>query len=408
MSPDSGRLLVVDDNPDNLDMLSRRLRRCGYEVASAEHGRQALEQAGREKFDLVVLDIMMPDMDGFEVLEHLRRTHTVADLPVIMATAKDASDDIVRALELGANDYVTKPLDFRVLLARVRTQLALKHVTRALASANQRMKRDLDAGARVQRALIPASSPAVRGIECAWIFEPCSELGGDTLDVYSLEDGMLGLYLLDVSGHGVPAALLSVTLSRVLSPHGAGLMLQDGAETAGRGYGVGPRGAVGGPHRTRALSPAAVAGRLNARFPMDPATCQYFTILYAVLDVTGRELRYVAAGHPGPIHVSAGGGATVFESTGLAIGWLPEATFEERTLKLQPGDRVYFYSDGVVEAQGAGDEFYGLERFKELLEHTRCESLQQSLEALRTELGGWCGAAGPSDDVSVLALEMRE
>ena len=167
MTPDRGRLLVVDDNPDNLDMLSRRLRRCGFEVVVADHGRLALEHVAREAFDLVVLDIMMPDIDGLQVLEQLRRSHSVADLPVIMATAKDASDDIVKALEQGANDYVTKPLDFPVLLARVRTQLALRHATRALESANQRMKRDLDAGARVQRALIPSAAPAIPGIECA-------------------------------------------------------------------------------------------------------------------------------------------------------------------------------------------------------------------------------------------------
>ncbi len=404
MSPDRGRLLVVDDNPDNLDMLSRRLRRCGFEVAVADHGRLALEHAAREAFDLVVLDIMMPDIDGLQVLEQLRRTHSVADLPVIMATAKDASDDVVKALELGANDYVTKPLDFPVLLARVRTQLALRNATRALESANQRMKRDLDAGAKVQRALIPSAAPAIPGIECAWLYEPCSELGGDTLDLFALEDGKLGLYLLDVSGHGVPAALLSVTLSRVLSPRGAGLMLHDGngvAESAGTAA------PVRNGHAP-ALPPAIVAGRLNQRFPMDPATRQYFTILYAILDVAGRELRYVAAGHPGPIHLRAGHPATSFDSTGLAIGWLPDTPFAEQTLPTAPGDRFYFYSDGVVEAQSAADEFFELERFLALLERTREEPLQASLEALRAELAAWCGAAGPRDDVSVLAIEVRE
>src|SRR3989442_15886982 len=121
MPPDSGRLLIVDDNEANRDMLSRRLARRGHAVTVAENGAAALTRVGTEEFDLVLLDVMMPDMDGFEVLERLRRTRSAAELPVIMATARDRSEDIGRALELGANDYVSKPLDFPVVLARVHT-----------------------------------------------------------------------------------------------------------------------------------------------------------------------------------------------------------------------------------------------------------------------------------------------
>ena len=123
-------VLVVDDNEDNRDMLSRRLKKQGYSVAVAEDGHKALEMIGGEKFDLILLDIMMPGISGMEVLKKLRENFTVADLPVIMATAKDQSEDIVAALRLGANDYVTKPLDFPVVLARVQTQLALKRLSK--------------------------------------------------------------------------------------------------------------------------------------------------------------------------------------------------------------------------------------------------------------------------------------
>ncbi|HSP07248.1 MAG TPA: response regulator, partial [Acidobacteriota bacterium] len=122
-------ILVVDDNEDNRDMLSRRLKRQGYRVAAAENGFQALEMVSAEKFDLVVLDIMMPGISGLEVLKMLRQTYSVADLPVIMATAKDQSEDVVIALGMGANDYVTKPLDFPVALARIQSQLALKRLS---------------------------------------------------------------------------------------------------------------------------------------------------------------------------------------------------------------------------------------------------------------------------------------
>jgi len=126
MTTSQASVLVVDDNPENRDMLSRRLARRGYTVAVAEDGDQALKMSDAEHFDLVLLDIMMPGISGLEVLKILRQHYSVADLPIIMATAKDQSSDIVEALQLGANDYVTKPLDFPVVLARVQTQLALK------------------------------------------------------------------------------------------------------------------------------------------------------------------------------------------------------------------------------------------------------------------------------------------
>jgi DNA-binding response OmpR family regulator len=123
MTPSDHTLLVVDDEEMNRDVLSRRLERKGYQVVVAEGGREALDAVAAGSIDLVLLDIMMPGVDGLEVLQTLRRRHTQAELPVIMATAKGESEDVVRALELGANDYVVKPLDFPVVLARVQAQL---------------------------------------------------------------------------------------------------------------------------------------------------------------------------------------------------------------------------------------------------------------------------------------------
>jgi adenylate cyclase len=119
-------VLVVDDNEMNRDMLSRRLKARGYKVEVAEDGYQALDKVDKASFDTVILDVMMPGISGLEVLAKIRETRTMSDLPVIMATARDASEDIVEALKLGANDYVTKPLDFQVVLARLSTQLTLK------------------------------------------------------------------------------------------------------------------------------------------------------------------------------------------------------------------------------------------------------------------------------------------
>lgn len=385
-----GHLLVVDDDEMNRDMLSRRLARKGFEVTVAENGEEALGLLESQEFDLVLLDIMMPGVDGLQVLERVRRERGASVLPVIMATAKDASDDVVYALRLGANDYVTKPLDFPVVLARVRTHLSLKRATAELTAAHARMQQDLAAAARIQRSLIPESLPRVDGVRFAWRYRPCDELAGDILDVFELPDGRLALYLLDVAGHGVPAALLSVTLSRVLSHFGEESMLFEASR----------------PGTPVPLSPAAVAERLNARFPMDPATRQYFTLAYGILDPAGCELRYVAAAHPGPIRVDRDGGAGQHPPSGMAIGWFPGTTYVEHRVELAAGDRVYFFSDGVIEATNEDDEQFGNDRLSRALAGCREADLDASLDGLLAELDRWTGESGAGDDVSVLAFEL--
>src|SRR6188474_97995 len=194
MAVPQATVLVVDDEELNRDGLARRRQRHDYKVAVAKSGREAIELLGGRRFDLVLLDIMMPGMNGLEVLKFLRRVDSMVDLPIIMVTAKGESEDMVEALELGANDYVTKPLDFPVTLARIRTQLALRRAvaqvkelegnldvhnrelqmaTADLTAANGRHNRDLEAAARVQRAFLPVLPPVVPGARFAWAFEPC-------------------------------------------------------------------------------------------------------------------------------------------------------------------------------------------------------------------------------------------
>jgi sigma-B regulation protein RsbU (phosphoserine phosphatase) len=151
---------------------------------------------------------------------------------------------------------------------------------------------------------------------------------------------------------------------------------------------------------TLLVAPASFAAGLNRRFPMDPASSQYFTLVYAVLDPKASELRYVAAGHPGPVRVNARGEAQSFDSTGPAIGWFPEARFEECVVPVSPGDRFYFYSDGIVEAQNTDGEFFGSDRLLEMLTRSHSRPIEQVLAALETEVHGGCGA-GPGDDVSI-------
>jgi sigma-B regulation protein RsbU (phosphoserine phosphatase) len=387
-----GRLLVVDDNEMNRDMLSRRLAKRGHEVAVAEDGHQALEMVREHEFDVVLLDIMMPGIDGYDVLERLRQDHAAGDLPVIMATAKDESRDIVQALKLGANDYVTKPFDFPVVLARVNTQLSLKRSRQALAEAHRRMKRDLEAAARIQQAFLPTAIPEVQGVRFAWRYVPCDELAGDTLNIIPLDDHQVAVYVLDVSGHGVPSSLLSVTLSRLMTR---------GAESDS---------ILWNEANDQSASPVDVAEELARRFPYDMETGQYFTLAYGVLDVPGRELTYVSAGHVPIIRVRPGARPNIYETTGPPVGLIPASImpseFEQVTISLQPGDRLYFYSDGIPEATDSDDEQFGEERLADTLDRLVDTPLEDSLPALVDAARAWSGGTAFDDDVTILAVEI--
>jgi sigma-B regulation protein RsbU (phosphoserine phosphatase) len=269
----------------------------------------------------------------------------------------------------------------------------LRRIGFELEAANQRMKSDLEAAAKVQRSLLPVSLPKTPGVEFAWSFQPSDELAGDLLNIFTLPDGQIGLYILDVSGHGVASALLSVTISRLLTPY------------PGRSVLFAPSG--GDPSDHRLATPSAVARKLNEYFPFDPRTAQYFTLLYGILDPETREFDYVSAGHQPPIHLRASGALKALESTGPPVGMLPNAAFEQSSLKLGPGDRVYLCTDGVIEAESAEREEFGDERLFKCLTATRKLPVQESLDVAMSHVSKWCGAAGLHDDASMLAFEIK-
>ena len=403
-----GMVLVVDDDANNRDLLSRRLNRMGYQTEAAPSGQVALEIVSERPFDLVMLDVMMPGMDGFEVLRRLRETNSPTDLPIIMVTAKDNSEDVVHALGLGASDYVTKPLDFPVVVARVAIQIELKRAmeqvrklkrslddrNQELMAANNRMSRDLRAAARIQESFLPRTSPELPCLTFAWAFRPCDELAGDGLNAIQLDDHQVAIYILDVSGHGVASSLLSVSLSRLLSaPSDPSSVLIVGGD---------------GPDRTVPIRPSEVANRLNRLFPFELNTEQYSTLAYGIFDTRSHEFRYTLAGHPCPILLPAVGPPRLLEGRGCPIG-LAEASrpFGEWTVTLAPGDRIYLYSDGIPEAINEQRVPFGYDRFLQVIDQGRAEPLCSSINDLVRRVEAWSEPSGVRDDVSIVALEFK-
>ncbi len=231
--------------------------------------------------------------------------------------------------------------------ARRLAEDALRISNAKLENANNLIRRDLQFAAKIQKSFLPPSLTNFESVSAAWKLISCDELAGDTLSVFDLDGQHIIFYVLDVSGHGVQAALLSVTLNRWLSPRSI------------------PRKISNAPNNTRrmnVISPVELMKRLNKQFPIDPNTGQYFTIVYGMYDVKSKEFCFVTAGHPKPVYLPKGGSAIMLGSNNFPIGVVSEPEFQENRVKMETGDRMYLYSDGLVDAQNSSEEEFGNQR----------------------------------------------
>jgi PAS domain S-box-containing protein len=277
--------------------------------------------------------------------------------------------------------------------ARRNAEDALRTANFGLEQANSIIRRDLEAAAKIQASFLPPEEPELQGVAAAWDLIPCDELAGDTLSVYRLNDRFSAFYVLDVSGHGVQAALLSATLNHWLSPETGKV----------NGESIAPGDSDG----LRVPSPVEVLTQLNRQFPFDPLIGQYFTLVYGVLDSQTRTFRFVAAGHPSPIYVPVEGDPQIQRLDNFPIGIVADPSYEEITIKMNPGDRVYLYSDGLLDVTNASGEQLGEKRLAEELGKVCSTSLKTGLSSLIDRLHEWSGEDSFQDDVSILGFEIK-
>ena len=279
------------------------------------------------------------------------------------------------------------------MIALVRDVSARKRAEEEVRKANKRMRAELEAAAEIQRALLPSRAPVMEKVRVAWEVLPCEELDGDTLNVFRLDSEHLGLYLLDVSGHGASAAMLSVALHRVLTPGPTSVVTRP--QDAGSTQDI--------------VSPALVCRDLNGLFPMDADAVipQYFTLIYGVLNTTTRQFRYALAGHPPPVYRPPQKQAFEIGDYGFPIGLVSGATYHEQRMTAEPGARLYFYSDGLTDVINRHDEAFGRERVREAVDESHDRPLQETLSYLLERVHAWSGETRREDDVSLLAVEIQ-
>jgi len=392
------KVLVVDDNEDNRRLLSIILEKAGYRVIMVNSGQAGLDRAFADEPDLILLDIMMPGMDGYEVCRILKGDERTVNVPVIFISALGTVKDKIRGLEVGGSDYVTKPFDRGEVLARVRSHLDIRRLSRELIRANRelrdkqrRLDDDLKAAAGIQKTLLPHKLPQMEDMEFSWKFFPCETIGGDIFNVSGLDEDTLSLYMVDVSGHGVPSALVTVSVSQSLQPHGSGIV----------------RRKIDQPPYFRITAPREVLKALDEEYPIERFG-KYFTIVYLIIDRAKGRFVYSAAGHPPPVMLHRDGSCEILEKGGPIIGLGgDENPFEEEEKVLVPGDKLVLYTDGVVEYEDREGAFFGSERLFGLLERVKDEPIGVILDRVFEDLVAFGGDARLHDDVTLLGFEFK-
>jgi phosphoserine phosphatase RsbU/P len=386
------RLLVVDDNEMNRDMLSRRLERQGFKVDLAENGLIAFESISANAFDLILLDIMMPVMNGYDLLEKLKADPALCHIPVIMITAVDDAESVARCIEMGAEDHLPKPFNPAILRARVESALAKKRLRDREQVYAKSLERELAIGRQIQASFLPEALPEVKGWELAARFQPARQVAGDFYDAFELPDGRIGLVVADVCDKGVGAALFMALFRSLLRVLAAQNVTGNDIDID---IDIDPQNVV-----VRTLT------SINDYIAHTHSRANMFaTLFFGVLSPDSGALHYVNAGHDSPVVLEPGVSEPHrLEPGAPAVGLMPGLQFRAASMLLPPGAMLVAYTDGVIDASAADGEKFSEQRLLELLDARSSATATATLDRIESALAQHVGDAPRFDDITLLAV----
>jgi phosphoserine phosphatase RsbU/P len=374
-------VLLVDDAPANIQIVNSILKDI-YRIRVATSGVKALELAKMAPLpDLVLLDVMMPDKDGYEVCTQLKLGQETRDIPVIFLTGQTHVEEETRGFDVGAVDYIHKPFSPAIVRARVQTHLALRGVREQLAGQLIAIQKELETARQIQLSILPSEIPKIEGLDIAARYIPMAAVAGDFYDFIVVDEKRIGILVADVSGHGMPAALIASMLKIALSAQGA-----------------------------HAADPAQVLLGLNQ------ALCgkfqhHYVTAAYLFVDMQKRTLTYAGAGHP-PLLLRDGTSKSVRDvaENGLFLGRFPFATYSSVELPLTAGDRALLYTDGIPETTNSAGVEFGSGCLKQFLAAEQSTSADHFAGQLLEELSRWSARGSGEDlddDITMVAIHVK-
>jgi len=380
------KVLLIDDQRIVGETVRRMLMDVtGLEFRFCSDPTIALREADAFGPTVILQDLVMPGVDGIDMVRSFRANPSTALTPLIVLSSKDEPLIKADAFGAGANDYLVKLPDKLEMAARIRyhsnaynLRLQRDEAFATMQEQQQVIARELAEAAAYVRSLLPAPMAADAPVPADWRFITCSSLGGDSFGYHWLESEQLAIYLLDVCGHGVGAALLSVSAINTIRNH----------TLPGTDFAV----------------PSQVLDGLNRAFPMEKQDGRYFTIWYGVFNPQTRELRYTAAGHPPAIAVAPDGKVSRLGSPGMFIGAFPTASYSDATVTLDAGSKLFVYSDGCYEVTSSADAMMTLAEFGEILAGSAQQADQ--LDTVVDAVQRWQQRPEFEDDFSLVMLRM--
>ena len=379
------KILVVDDEPDleplMLQRMRRQIRRGEYEFVFAENGQVALDHLrGDPTIDMVLSDINMPVMDGLTLLSHIPEVNP--DLRAVIISAYGDMQNIRTAMNRGAFDFVTKPVDFDDL--RFTMDRTLQRVAEWREAVESRdklvaLQNELDVASKMQQSILPTTFPSGDGHESYGAMHPALDVGGDFYDVVRLRDERVGLAIADVSGKGVPAALFMMSSRTLL-----------------KGTSIGRE------------TPGDVLTEVNDLIQEDDTDGMFVTMLYSVYNPETGDFTYASGGHDAPLLVKPDGSSELLSLTGgIALGVITEFDYQETTHRLEPGDTIVLYTDGVTEAMNADGQLYGIEGLREFFAANPPGDAESTAMEVMRAVEEFAGDAPQSDDITCLTLRRK-
>ena len=371
------RVLLVDDARENLDILVAGLR-SDHKLSVALDGEAALRIAARTPPDLVLLDIMMPGLDGYEVCRRLRQMPETAETPIMFLSSLDEVQNKTRGFEVGGNDYLTKPFDMLEVKARVRSLLKAKAYNDAI---KEQIAAELRVAREIQMGMLPHDFSGLEkayGVEFGAVLEPAQEVGGDLYGMCAAGRNRLVMFLGDVSGKGIPASMFmvrAISLARLLS--------------------------------REIVEPERILARLNDELSADNPSYMFVTFLCAVFDPGSGRLTLSNAGHCRPVLLRPGEAPRwAVVNLGTALGFEPGLEYERTDMTMKAGDALVFYTDGVSEAFNPEDELYGDERLLSDAAGFAGKSAPDITAGLLERVRAFAGSAPQSDDIAIVVLKI--
>ena len=372
---------MVDDDPDIRRIAALSLERIGkFQVTVAASGEEAIEAVRNDMPDLVLLDVSMPGMDGYEVCTRLKADPETREVPVIFLTGQTEIEDETHGFDVGAVDYIHKPFSPAVVKARVHTHLVLRGIRQQLAQQLVAIQKELETARQIQLSILPESVPRIAGLDIAARYVPMAAVAGDFYDFIVLDNKRVGILVADVSGHGMPAALIASMLKIALAAQ---------AE--------------------HAFDPAKVLHGLNQTL-CGKFQHHFVTAAYAFVDMEKRTLTYAGAGHP-PLLLWGGASVGVRDvsENGLFLGRFNFATYSSVEVPLAPGDWGLLFTDGISEATNPAQVEFGTERFRQFLAGEQNTSADQFADRLLKELSCWSArrrGEDLDDDITIVAVHV--